>query len=90
MTDIAFDKDLTLGQLATQVATYEAALGPLTKLDNTDEASIAVYEDGLSPDNPIELRTQAGDAVPDGYSKVCSGTVWILGQLQEVTAIRKD
>jgi hypothetical protein len=90
MTDITYEKGLTLGRLEQEIATDEARIGTLTNLDHTDDETVAVYEDGRAPDNPIELRTQGGDAVPDGYSKVCDGTVWIIGQLQDVTAVRKD
>lgn len=90
MTEMAFDRQLSLGQLEQQIATHEALAGPLTALDHTEDSTIAVYEDGRSPDSPIELRPQAGDAVPDGYSKVCDGTVWVLGELQDVTAVRLD
>lgn len=90
MTDVSYDKQRSLNALETQMANDEAGFGPLTKLDHTDDKSIGVYEDGRAPDEPIELVTGGGDAVPDGHVKVCSGTVWILGQLQEVTAVRKE
>jgi hypothetical protein len=90
VTEIAFDKDYSLAKLESEVATFEAINGPLQKLDHTDDASIAVYENDMAPDKPIKLVPKAGDAIPDGFKKVAEGTVWVIGVLQEVVAIRES
>lgn len=86
-TTMLFDKSLSLNALETQVAAYEKNVGPLTALGRTPDQSAATYKPGRRPKPAVELRT--GSTPPDGYNKVCTGHVWILGQPQDVIAIRK-
>jgi hypothetical protein len=83
-----FDKGLALAGLQTQVAAYEKNIGPLTALGRTTDNSAATYKQGRRPKPAVELR--AGSTVPDGYKKVCTGHVWILGEPQDVIAVRKN
>ena len=85
-----FDKQLSLAQLQVQVGATEALYGPLKALGHNQANSAATYTLGLHPTPVVELRPKAGNAVPDGFSKVCEGKVWVLGQLQDVVAIRKN
>jgi hypothetical protein len=87
-TTILFAKNLSLAGLETQVAAYEKNIGPLTALGRTTDESAATYKPGRHPKPAVELRT--GSNAPSGYKKVCAGHVWILGQPQDVVAIRKS
>jgi hypothetical protein len=84
-----FDKQLSLATLQEQIGTTESLLGPLKALDHSPDKTAATYKVGARPKPVVELRKKAGNSVPDGYVKVCEGTVWILSQLQEIIAIRK-
>ncbi len=81
-----FRKTLNLTDLETEVAAFEA-IGPLTKLDRTEQKTVGVYTQGAPPTNPVELRP--GTTVDGGYEEVCRGRVWITSQAQDVIAIRK-
>lgn len=87
-TTMLFEKSLSLQDLETEVAAYEKNVGPLTALGRTADQSAATYKPGRRPKPAVELR--AGSTAPEGYKAVCKGHVWILGQPQDVIAIRKN
>jgi hypothetical protein len=86
--EISFLKSLSLKELSSEVGTCEAQTGTLKKLDHTDAKTIVVYDRGLAPSPCVELFP--GTGVPAGYSKISTGQVWILNQLQAVSAGRKN
>lgn len=87
-TTMLFAKTLSLDGLETEVAAYEKNIGPLIALGRTADESAATYKPGRRPRPAVELRT--GSTVPTGYKSVCTGHVWILGEPQDVIAIRKQ
>jgi hypothetical protein len=82
-----FDKNHDIARLATQIAAYEKRLGPLKALGRTTGKTAATYTIGRPPTPAVELVT--GNGAPNGYDKICSGGVWISGQPQDVSAVRK-
>lgn len=90
MTDITilFKNTLSLAQLQTEVAAFENLQGPVTEIGRTDAKTAVVYKLGRRPIPTVKLSL-AGP-VPTGYTKVCDGQAWILGQHQAIMALRKD
>jgi hypothetical protein len=83
----SFGADLSLRDLAKRLAQFEALAGALVALGNQDGVTIGEYDDDRDGGGGIALRTGPPLPAPPG-PVIASGTVFILGQLQRVTAYR--
>lgn len=86
---VTFGKSLSLEALERGLRDQEG-IGKLADLDHTTHHTVAVLADENAPEEPVHLIAAVGEGevIPDGATLVCSGTVWITGQLQNVVAYR--
>ena len=80
--------NLTLEQMETRVNSDEALFLRLTDLGHTEEETLLTFDRSTSaPPHKISLRKE--DDQPAGET-ICTGTIWIVGKEQSVTAYRRS
>lgn len=78
----------SLAELTTQLDGYEILWGALVDLGNHEGSTVGTFDSDKSGAPTLVLRP--GGAQPRaGETVVCTGTVRVLGQSQQVTAYHK-
>lgn len=86
---LSFRAELSLSGLAKKLGQFEGLCGALIGLGNQDGVTIGSYDDDQDGEGILHLRIGAPVAAPSGLV-IATGTVFILGQRQIVTAYRGD
>jgi hypothetical protein len=89
---MTYPNSLTLKQLNGRMRNDEGAAGSVTGIGHSDDETLANFDEGSPPEGELLLDEMESDTDKerDGHTFICTGSVWVQGELKDVGAFRAD